>query len=97
MFLLCILAALAETRWTTEAVEGVRWLDSSVVTLKLDANAEVELLAVDGEKARVVANATFGWIDAAKLTDVAPPKPTDPVPGMPTGMPPGMPLRLPGQ
>ncbi len=97
MFLLCILTALAETRWTTEPVEGVRWLDSSVVTLKLETNAEVELLAVEGTKARVVANATFGWIDAAKLTDVAPPPPTDPATGMPPNMPPGMPMRLPGQ
>ncbi|HND34747.1 MAG TPA: hypothetical protein PLA94_32310 [Myxococcota bacterium] len=97
MFLLCILTALAETRWTTEAVEGVRWLDSTTVTLKLEANAEVELLAVEGGKARVVADAKFGWIDAAKLTDVAPPKPMDPAEGMPGGMPPGMPMRLPGQ
>lgn len=78
MFLIWVLCALAEDRWATEEVQGVRWPDSAAVTVKLAANDRVEVLVVEGEKARVRKGADFGWVDVAKLTTTEPAKPTEP-------------------
>ena len=75
MFLIGILCALAEDRWATEDVQGHRWPDSTVVTVKLSANEQVEVLVVDGPLARVRKGADFGWVEVSKLATTAPAKP----------------------
>lgn len=75
MFLVWVLAALAEDRWTTEDIQAVRWPDSQVVTVKVAANKKVEVLVVDGTLARVRDGADFGWVDVSKLTTTPPPTP----------------------
>lgn len=70
--------AWAESRWATAAAEGARWPGGgagAAVTLRLEPGEEVELLAMEGDLARVRKGADFGWVPASALTEVAPPKP----------------------
>jgi hypothetical protein len=82
--------AHAETLWARVAVDGARWPDAPTpVSVHLVLNDEVEVLAKQGARVRVRKGTDFGWVDAAALTDVAPPvvAPTGGLPGEPMGAP----------
>ncbi len=71
--------AAAESRWAVAEAEGVRWTGggpaADLVTIRLSPNDEVEVLAIEGDRARVRKGADFGWVPLSALTEVAPPKP----------------------
>ena len=69
----------AENRWAVSEVEGVRWIGGGPaadrVTVRLSPNDEVEVLAIEGDRARVRKGADFGWVPLSALTEAAPLKP----------------------
>lgn len=93
VFLLLLSLLHAEDLWATGAVEGVRWPDVTAVSVTLAQGDRVEVLAREGDKVRVRKGTDFGWVPAASLTEVEPPK----VEGLPGGLPTDFPgFQIPG-
>jgi len=61
----------------TEATTAVRFADGTGVGPTLAAGDRVDLLLVDGDKARIKKDDHYGWVPANLLTSDAPP----PAPG----------------
>ena len=93
MFLLLLSLVRAEDLWATGAVDAVRWPDVTAVSVSLAEGDRVEVLAREGDKVRIRKGTDFGWVPAASLTDVEPPKPESVPDGLPEGFPP---INVPG-
>jgi hypothetical protein len=71
------LGASADARWLTEATTAVRFADGTGTGPTLAAGDRVDLIVVEGDKARVRKDDHYGWVPATLLTADAPP----PAPG----------------
>lgn len=70
--LLLLLPAFAEDAWLVAETPSVRFADTATAGPLFAANDKVEVLARDGDRARVVEGDRYGWVPAASLTAVAP-------------------------
>lgn len=52
--------------------DATRFSDTDVKTVALPPGAEVEVVAEAGDKVRVRYRTSFGWVDAALVSDQAP-------------------------
>lgn len=91
-------APKGEAQWVTADTATTRfWGDASVAGPELKAGDPVQLIVIEGDRARVVKGDRYGWLPAALLTTEAP------AAAAPTGLPGGLggapllpPLQLPG-
>ena len=67
-----------ETRWVVEDVVAPRFPDAAEHTVELKAEAEVVVLVVEGDRARVHAGSVYGWVPLTALTTEAPMPAFDP-------------------
>ena len=87
MLLLSALLAHAETLYATQAVEAVRWPDTSFVTARLEPGDAVEVVIRNGDLVRIRDITDFGWVPAGTLS-IHPPGDATPAPVVP-GLTPG--------
>jgi hypothetical protein len=83
------------TMWLTAEAESIRFLGERTSGPKLEAGAEVTVLAVEGGSVRVMVGERFGWVKPEVLT-ATPPAPAE-MEGMPFTLPPGFQLQMPGE
>ncbi|MCB9759205.1 MAG: hypothetical protein H6739_05155 [Alphaproteobacteria bacterium] len=87
LLLTLVSAAHAEDVWMTQAADLNRWpagTDANVVVKAVATDEKVQLVTRRGDEVRLYIRGTFGWVDAALITDVAPETEADPPPvGLP--------------
>lgn len=64
--------AAGDTRWVAADVEAARFFDSDAHKVSLTANDEVQIVMVDGERARVRKEGSYAWVALTALTAEAP-------------------------
>lgn len=70
-----IALSFAEDNWTIDAVDLVRWpgaAEDNPVVASVEAETQVEVVYVDGDRVRVRTGQDFGWTDASSLSAEAP-------------------------
>ncbi len=59
-------------RWAATATTAQRFPDAATPTWSLEKDDKVDVVFVEGERARVKKGASYGWVAKSVLTEVAP-------------------------
>lgn len=64
-----------EDVWAADEIKSLRFPDATTVGPVFQKDTRLEVLVREGDRLRVHAGDTYGWIPASAVTSVAPPMP----------------------